>query len=881
MKYGFKIMFCMFFLFIGLVSYAYAQDVVDLGVTSNPQPTIIVDFSESEDFGGIVSYSLVNSSGDSIDIEEIYHEGKVYKYRPTSILKNNEEYKFSITYEDDVGNEDSKTYLFRVEISVLNISLIEPSYGYSKNEVINITIKTDRDVICKYTFNLGGLDFSSPILDEFSKDGLYHRIFNKRIEDGYLLYVICNDSFTETYPSKYFTLKIERNPPIILSAYAEPSEITDLPLSTFLNVKTDQETRCYYNLTTEGIVIAGEFPEEFSTEHRKFLDMSGLERKGAITYNFRVICENRAGLTSETIVPVTIDLYKEFGISSIEYPEYVSSSRVRVNVTTTRDALSCRLSFNESMENAVYMEWISEKSYSGEINNLEEGENKIYIECSGGVPVTTSKRDIKVVRDSIPPKINSIEVNQVREDRIYLTVNVSDDGSGVKELEFSLYLSNNSFIENITKDYDEDCEYTLTLDEDLNESETYYLIVRAIDNVGLYSSEEVIEDIKIGEEEELLKDGEQCSNDYECESGFCNPNGICSEPSCSDSFLSPGETDVDCGGVCVEEGKRCEIGKRCEEDSDCESDYCDPSTKRCEEENTCENNRFDKEYESDVDCGKTCPPCGIGKRCEEDSDCISGNCEKGVCEDKDSDGDGIPDSEDNCVDESNPDQEDFDEDGKGDVCDPDDDGDSLLDNWEIKYGLNPKDRSDVNRDKDGDGLSNLEEQHYGTDPIRKDSDGDGFSDKEEIDRGTDPLNPNDRPSSPIMTIVFVIIFLGLLGFGIYFGYKGFKGKTRKEEKKIPLLPEKPIQRVYSRPFKKRVVKPKKKEDRFKIFEAFEEGISKKDIKKEEKVGEESKKEIKKEGKGYIEIKPKKELKEEDKIFEELSEFIEKRKKQRK
>ena len=51
--------------------------------------------------------------------------------------------------------------------------------------------------------------------------------------------------------------------------------------------------------------------------------------------------------------------------------------------------------------------------------------------------------------------------------------------------------------------------------------------------------------------------------------------------------------------------------------------------------------------------------------------------------------------------------------------------------------------NDGSEDTDQDGLSNLEEQQYGTNPLQADSDQDGLSDFEEINtHGTDPLNPD-------------------------------------------------------------------------------------------------------------------------------------------
>jgi PKD repeat protein len=97
--------------------------------------------------------------------------------------------------------------------------------------------------------------------------------------------------------------------------------------------------------------------------------------------------------------------------------------------------------------------------------------------------------------------------------------------------------------------------------------------------------------------------------------------------------------------------------------------------------------------------------------------------------------------------------------------DPDKDDDNILDDWELKYGLDPTDPSDAELDQDDDGLTNLEEFDHFIDtglylnPWNPDTDGDGFEDGEEVSKGYDPMDPFSHPEA---TVTFLDISVSLL-----------------------------------------------------------------------------------------------------------------------
>ena len=65
---------------------------------------------------------------------------------------------------------------------------------------------------------------------------------------------------------------------------------------------------------------------------------------------------------------------------------------------------------------------------------------------------------------------------------------------------------------------------------------------------------------------------------------------------------------------------------------------------------------------------------------------------------------------------------------------------SIPDNWKSAYGFALGDPNIDSQDPDADGLTNLEEFQHGTDPLNRDTDGDGISDGDEVHLyGTNPM----------------------------------------------------------------------------------------------------------------------------------------------
>ncbi len=125
----------------------------------------------------------------------------------------------------------------------------------------------------------------------------------------------------------------------------------------------------------------------------------------------------------------------------------------------------------------------------------------------------------------------------------------------------------------------------------------------------------------------------------------------------------------------------------------------------------------------------------------------------------DSDGDGVPDSKDNCKTVKNANQKDTDGDGKGDACDPDMDGDGVpnaKDNCPLVKNPDQKDTDGDGKgdacdpDKDGDGVPNAKDNcPLVKNASQKDTDGDGKGDACDPDMDGDGV-PNAQDNCPLV-----------------------------------------------------------------------------------------------------------------------------------
>ena len=739
--------------------------------------------------------------------------------------------KIQIIAKDFSGNGITYTSTFIVNAKPLEIFILEPSFGVSPEYTFDLVIGTDNDAKCGYNLD-SNLEFE--FMDKFDiSGGTEHKIsvFNK-IPGGdksiHKLYVRCNDP-TKDSGIEVFDLSVDPENPRIITAYATPNPIVEEPRTTTLKIETNKEAICKYSIDSNDFSsIEGNF---IGIENNSFSKVN--KKKITVTedksYTYFVACMSKAELISDIKqIAFSSDISLPIKITS-HTPPYSNSTTIILALETNKKS-QCKYSAHDPAVNQGTP--IGQPAYSHtKTLTLSPGKHAYYVICKDSfLQKWSDPLTIGITIDTTPPFMVFVDDTSTLANNPQVTWRVDmlraswlgkDNETEVKSYMYTLeeFGTLNTIIDWTTSFIENEWIWAAKKNLTLFSGSKYFFRVKAKNIVGLLS--EALEsdgitidpslkptncsnsikdlqesDIDCGGSCDLCAEDKACRENTDCFSGFCNANNVCTKPRCNDNVTNQDESDIDCGGNSCE---KCANSKECNIDPDCSSDFC--SFGICKEAEMCSDGKLSG-TESDIDCGGACPnKCNLGQSCDTDTDCqsdigcVSGTCSEELIEEgKDTDGDGIPDR------------------------------------WELQQGLDPNDPSDAELDFDNDGLTNLEEYTYRTNPNKADTDGDGASDKKEIDKGTDPLDPLSKPKSILGILMWIFIIILLLGgssYGAYFYYQNYMNKPKPLP--VPRTTQKLVQikripKTLEKKAKKDDLFKKKQEEKWKkrerLFEVF-------------------------------------------------------------
>lgn len=720
---------------------------------------------------------------------------------------------------DYAGNTVSGSFSFVVNAVPTVITLLLPKTGVSKDSIFNITVGTDNDAACRYVLDLENVVFQN--MKPFTvTGGISHTITNfNEIPDGdqkeHKLYVKCDDGLSGIR-EKAFRIAIDKTPPIILSAFAQPDPIIESDLRTVLKVQTDDNTVCRYDAAKKGYT---EMDEEFIAPdiYQKIHSQNYTALAGQPSYTFFIACENEAGLLSNTSsIRFSINLSAPLAIQ-VNTPRYSNSSTVILDISTNKRA---QCYFGQAQEAITNLFGDLAYRHQRAVSGISPGiPQTYYARCIVG-GLFSSVVQIQFTVDATPPAmlyVNDTSALPNDPEFTFLTDSLrvkwlgQENESSISYYRYSLEAvqpSRETIINQSVTSIAPDKDF-LVVNKDnsgrplnLTDKARYIFRVDATNIVGITGKAMESDGITVDVSKKpthcsnLVKDDDEtdldcggscvgcgenatCGGNSDCETGFCDPQlKQCKTQSCNDGARNGQETDIDCGSACP---TKCALDRQCISSRDCISGNCEFGS--CKKPTPCSNGILDQ-GEGDIDCGTYCPlrcsagrQCNIKEDCTPESDCIHQKC---VQLEPDEDADGIPDSRDNCPSTENKEQEDLDKDAVGDACDDDIDGDGLQNEWEDLHNLDKfaadSDGNGVNdgeEDFDSDQLNNIEEQRARTDPYREDTDADAYSDSVELDAGTDPLDPESYPSSNFFSYLIYAAALLLIISGLAMGYRKY------------------------------------------------------------------------------------------------------------
>jgi hypothetical protein len=533
----------------------------------------------------------------------------------------------SIKATDLAGNEINADTKFFVNGRPPVIRLRYPSFGVSPNFKFNITAETLNNVDCRFLYDVaipGTVDFED--LERFdSTGGIYHVVNDfTRIPDGdyskHMLHVFCIDPLWGM-DNASFDISVDTADPVIRNAYADPEiikeAITEDRYRTYLKVNTNELTLCKYSDTTESYRnMQYEFPNYIATPHIPWPNTKEIPRKSHIK-----------------------EIYVDNPNKTYEY--YVACEDLAGRVTQTRTIdfhIDLSIPFDVFDRTPQYT---NESSIllSVETNKRSfcfYGRDNLSIinafQNDGEYAHTTDLVNLPQGQNTFYVRCQTRYLAQETSRILPVTfivdvtppemVYVNDSSNLVSEPDIS-YLPNSLRASWLGRDNETNVtryHYRIETFYGATEVRNWSISTVAREWVvvnGLNLTAQTTYKFLVKPENAAGLIGEILGSD-----------GVLFDPTkmpaqCNNSALDANETDVDCGGICPP----CGEGRACLINGDCLSLYCKDGACAAA---ACDDLVHNGD-ESDVDCGGSCMACPIGSLCRDDSDCETGNCQSGLC----------------------------------------------------------------------------------------------------------------------------------------------------------------------------------------------------------------------------------------------------------
>ncbi|MGV8163017.1 MAG: hypothetical protein ACP5N2_06825 [Candidatus Nanoarchaeia archaeon] len=652
--------------------------------------------------------------------------------------------------------------------------------------------------------------------------------------NGYLLllHVICNDSQGKFSYNQIWTGVDESPPTITLTASHNP--VVDYAAhASNLSIHTDDRSACTLQVTNPNPLAVGKpiinrslsfnFASltEFLYDYQEKLVFNN--QPNPYDYTFKIICDNLANLQTNQTYNISVDYEIPQSFEFYSPPNTISKSSVLVNGSSNTGGVNCMATLNETnptsfitltRTNQIYQ---GRQVYTGTItNNIVEGENTVYVNCTYMIPGVFSQKDFVV--DRIAPTAPNITMDKYTcsSSKINAKLKSEDEGSGINKYYYNFTLEgdvNQTYMKSGTSTSG---QISISIQQNKILGKTYTLKAWAEDDAGNKGSQStdtiIISNNSIPECDDVRPRINIIANqDIITKEWSISVNCTDSESGCKQSFaygieknsskncvlaqfaglmipLSVSESATFCAAVydnndnnataekiitvtypisctnllqdgtetdlnCGGECPKCINGQNCIISNDCASNYCLLGV--CSEP-SCTDSILNG-LETGTDCGGNCDPCAIGGACIGDLDCESLNCLLGFC------------AEATCTDNKKDGSEtDTDCGGNCSACEGDKACLTTADCITGYCELATKTcQIDPLLDTDGDGLYDVwEEEYCGTITACNpddDLDGDGYTNLEEQNAGTDPTDAADHPQGKKYNkSALILIVLGAL-----------------------------------------------------------------------------------------------------------------------